>query len=923
MPSRLAISVVVLVWFLPLASASGLDLPVAELSTSPAERALAVSGSTPHLATIAPMQVQPGGTADQDIEATDSDGQALSFSKGGGPDYMSVMNLDAGAGTAKGTIHLAPPEDAVIGHIAASVIASDGTLEDERTFTIYASNNPPALEQPEDMTVEPFHQVDQALRATDPDQDPLTFSLTQGPSFAFVKTTGPGTGNVRLTPVKADSGTYQVSVSVSDGFASHARTFSVTVLPGTIPTMGTLSDMTVSPGQFLSQPLYGRDVDWDVLRFSKVSGPSFMTVSGLGSGQVVGSVTLSPTFADDPTIDGGDFDYPATVSLSDGRFSTSQSFSIHVHFPGSHPPVLVQPADIHVPEGYFASTSLSYTDPDSEPLTVSLSQGPHFLLLDMYPPTVWADPGFDDAGAYNATVRVTDSRGLYDEKTFQVIVTQAPRPPRLQVPMDMLVFAGRTSEQDLHATDPEGYPLHFWSLFGLAPDYVSVETIDPGTGSALGRFRVFPTELDIGRRDVVNVLVSNSANSDEGYVLVEVADPARFALMHTYNPCVSTRDSTIVWFLAADPDGRPVAFELSGLLPWMTFVDHGNGTASLVLRPTAGDTGGNFMTIKATNGVTVLSEAFAVNLGSCGGFAGEGPAPIAVPGGPYAGFVGTPVAFNGSESTDPDGHALTQAWNFGDGSVALATNPEHTYSHAGQFQVDLIVTDGIWSGRSSTTVSIADALAARVVATAHSTVRLNAGSAPLQIWLEAGEDFQLDDVDPGALSLEYDGGAPHPIHGEAMSSPMVDHDGNGSPEIAVSFRKEDLRALFSSISGRTEVNATLKGKTLAGTPFRAVFPLTVIPGRGKVRAALYPNPLNPGGTLSFTTQAPGSVHVSIFDLQGRLVRTLLDTDSAPAGYHEVQIEGRTGTGARFASGVYFYRIETPGDVTTGRFAVLK
>src|SRR6188508_637667 len=185
MPSRLAISVVVLVCSLPLASASGLELPVAELSSSPAQRALAVSGSTPRLATIAPMQVQPGGTADQDIEATDSDGQALSFSKGEGPDYMSVMTLDPGAGTAKGAIHLAPPEDAVIGHIAASVIASDGTLEGERTFTIYASNNPPALEQPEDMTVEPFHQVDQALSATDPDQDPLTFSLAQGPSFVF------------------------------------------------------------------------------------------------------------------------------------------------------------------------------------------------------------------------------------------------------------------------------------------------------------------------------------------------------------------------------------------------------------------------------------------------------------------------------------------------------------------------------------------------------------------------------------------------------------------------------------------------------------------------------------------------------------------------------------------------------------------
>jgi PKD repeat protein len=910
-----------LCWFSP-ASASALEPSLSQLASTPAQRATAVSGAAPQVTPIASMKVLPGGTAEQTIHATDSDGDPLTLSKGTGPDYMTVTTVDPGTGTATGTIHLAPLEDAVIGHISASVMATDGALQDEQAFTIFADDNLPSLDQPEDMTVEPLHQADQILQASDPDQDPLTFSLVSGPWFVKVTTTGPGVGNVRLTPAFADSGSHQVSVAVSDGLAWDVRTFTATVLPGTIPIMDALNDMTVSPGQVLSQYLSGGDLDGDRVWFSKEVGPSFMTVVGGGVREAGGYIKLSPTLADEPTADGGDFDFPATVSLSDGRFTTRRSFTIHIHFPGSHPPVLAQPADIYVDEGFFQRTGLDYSDPDPEPLTVSVV-GPEFVSLGYTSGVLFAEPDFDDAGTYSVTVRVTDSRGLYDEKTLQVIVNESPAIPSIETPMDMLVFAGRTAEQDLHARDPEGYPLSFWKPLG--PDYVAVETIDPGAGSALGRIRVSPTMADIGRRDWVDVMASNRAQSAETYCFIEVADPTRLALMHPYDPCVSPRDSITVWYLAADPDGNPVSFHLSGLLPWMTFLDHGNGTAALVLQPTIQDGGVKLMVVTVTNGTSSVSQAFAINVGSCGGFGGGSTAPVSVPGGPYSGFVGDPIPFDGTQSTDPGGHSLSMVWTFGDGSVANSTAPEHTYSRAGVFQVDLIVSNGLAASRVSTTASIADALAARAVAPEGRTkIRLNAGRAPLEVWVEPAAGFQVADIDLGTLAMEYDGtGVVDAIEGVPTSSPATDHDGNGRPEIAVSFSREGLRGLFSSIAGSSEITATVKGRTLAGAPFRASLPLSVVAGRGKVSAALYPNPLNPGATLSFTMRELGPVHVTVFDLQGRLVRTLLNEDSAPAGYHEVRIEGRDGGGAKLASGVYFYRIETRGDVTTGRFAVLK
>ena len=56
------------------------------------------------------------------------------------------------------------------------------------------------------------------------------------------------------------------------------------------------------------------------------------------------------------------------------------------------------------------------------------------------------------------------------------------------------------------------------------------------------------------------------------------------------------------------------------------------------------------------------------------------------------------VQFNGSGSSDPDGQALTYAWNFGDGTaVSTAANPSHTFtppnSNAAPYTVTLTVTD--------------------------------------------------------------------------------------------------------------------------------------------------------------------------------------------------------------------------------------
>ncbi|MGH7731890.1 MAG: DUF4331 family protein [Candidatus Eiseniibacteriota bacterium] len=70
---------------------------------------------------------------------------------------------------------------------------------------------------------------------------------------------------------------------------------------------------------------------------------------------------------------------------------------------------------------------------------------------------------------------------------------------------------------------------------------------------------------------------------------------------------------------------------------------------------------------------------------------------------------------------------------------------------------------------------------------------------------------------------------------------------------------------------------------------------------------------NPGtdSRLEFEVPADGPVTLRIYDLQGRMVRTLVDQDAA-AGSFAAQWDGRSDDGARMGRGIYFARLAAGG-----------
>jgi hypothetical protein len=84
----------------------------------------------------------------------------------------------------------------------------------------------------------------------------------------------------------------------------------------------------------------------------------------------------------------------------------------------------------------------------------------------------------------------------------------------------------------------------------------------------------------------------------------------------------------------------------------------------------------------------------------------------------------------------------------------------------------------------------------------------------------------------------------------------------------------------------------------------------------------YPNPFNPTTTIQFKLPEKSDVSLRIYDISGKLVKTLIDEEK-DAGYHSVIWDGTGDDGASVNSGVYFYKIETDGHSDVKRCVMLK
>jgi hypothetical protein len=199
------------------------------------------------------------------------------------------------------------------------------------------------------------------------------------------------------------------------------------------------------------------------------------------------------------------------------------------------------------------------------------------------------------------------------------------------------------------------------------------------------------------------------------------------------------------------------------------------------------------------------------------------------------------------------------------------------------------------------------------------------GDGALEVILEA-KGLKLIHLEAdGSLLLEL----PIETTGLAISSPIAgDLDNDGDLEVAVGVSKGVYVWNYPTAS-----DVAMPWPMYRGNPQRTGFLEDNLTGRPESQDTWsrpldfalwqnYPNPFNPETTIRYSLAQESSVRLSIFNVLGQEVISLVDANQA-AGFHEIAWDGKDAGGSMVASGLYFYRLQTRDFMETRKMVLLR
>jgi Big-like domain-containing protein/flagellar hook capping protein FlgD/putative Ig domain-containing protein len=906
---------------------------------------LAVLGSGPAWAQNAPpvitapatITAQEGVFFSVTITATSQDPSATVTLTGPSPFCGISFSSSPGVGHATGTLS-GTPGFTCAGSFSVPITASDGVSSSSLTIalTVQNTDRAPVVTVPASMNTAENALLSFTATATDPDGDAIaSFTASSSPpttGSTFTSGAGSTSGTFSWTPAFSQAGSYTVTFTAANALSGSAATaVTVTDVDRAPVLFAGPASRSVAEGANLNFPVTASDPDGDAIASLTASSSPATT----GSTFTVNATNTSGTF-DWTTPAGSSGAYVVTFTASN---ALTRSFATTITV-GDRPPVVTAPATVTIPENAPESFTVTAADPDGEPITS--------LTSASSPPTPGSSftanatntsgtfswtPSFTAAGAY--TVTFTASNALSGTAQTTILVCNGcDRAPVVTAPATATFSVNTAGSIPVSASDPDGNAIT--SLTSSSSPATTGSSFSTNATNTAGTFGWSPGIAQMGTYNITFTAVNSlSASASTALTVCGCERPPVVTAPATAAFQEGVAGSIVVG--AADPDGDPIASLTSSSSPATTgstfTAGAGNTSGTFNWTPSFTQAGTYTVTFTASNALSG-SAATAITIGGDRAPVVTAPAVVSSPN-----F--TPVSFTVT-ATDPDGDALTSLTAFAQpattGSIftAGAGNTSGTFqwsptsTQAGAYSVTFTATSsgaGVLQGSAITQITVGTTMPARVFTTnSNKAIKLNSGKPQWCAHVEpVGGSFQIADIQLGSVVLRSPG------TGSVSEIPAItgktnvqgDVDNNGIDDGEFCFAKANLQLLFSNLNGRNTVDVTIAGRLISGLFFEGTLSVDVnAGGGGNPAASITPNPLNPSGVLSFGTVRSGVVRVRLFDSGGRLVRTVLDT-ALPAGPHEVPLEAKNAGGSPLASGVYFFRVEAPDDVMTGRFVVAK
>ena len=161
----------------------------------------------------------------------------------------------------------------------------------------------------------------------------------------------------------------------------------------------------------------------------------------------------------------------------------------------------------------------------------------------------------------------------------------------------------------------------------------------------------------------------------------------------------------------------------------------------------------------------------------------------------------------------------------------------------------------------------------------------------------------VDPQYPGRLYIGTDVGAFFSTNTGQTWSPM----GTGLPNVVIDDMRlhQPTRIIRAFTHGRSMWQLSIDSLVTTGVSEQAHLPT------GFSLAQNYPNPFNPSTTIVFSTSRQDRVQLTIYDGEGKEVRTLVNSQISP-GTHTILWDGHNSEGNPVGSGVYYCRILVGG-----------
>ena len=606
-------------------------------------------------------------------------------------------------------------------------------------------------------------------------------------------------------------------------------------------------------------------------------------------------------------------------------------------------PVLTVPGAQTVTEGSTLAFTVSATDADGQTVALMASNLPgDATFTDNNNNTgsfSWT-PGFFDAGFYVVFFLADDTFGGTDNESVQIEVLNANSPPELNPIGNRTIDPGAMQFVMITGSDPDDDPLTL-TVTGR-PSWASFQ--DNGNGSGMLTLQP-PPPTPPGVHTLTATLDDGTDTDSETFtVTVTGSVPQNPPVLAPIGAQTVAEGATKqVSLSASDPDGGTLSWSVS--LPGfadLTPTGSGSGTATarLDLAPGYCQAGSYPATVAISDGALQDVENFTItvtNVNRAPAWASPTYATSLPEGG------ATELAVSASDPDQACGlaaPALTLATSDG-GSALNATLTDNgggsgtlslaaSTTGAGVYHMTLRATDsGSLFATAEVTVTVTDVVVP-IAARAWSEmdpIKLHTGKPTEWLYLEPlSGSFELSDISLSSLKLyawEGAGSVPYITPTTESLDPTRDRDGNGVLELRMDFTKEDLRALFSNLRERVAGQMKLKCQLMNGEHVLAVVNADLYPEVNKVIRRIGPNPLNPSAVITVAMHQAGRLRVRVYDMHGRLLRTVHDSSYEPAGDRDLYFNGRDDHGVALSSGKYFVRVDQDGYSEAQSLTILK